>query len=95
MSPESSYIRVPLWFALVCVLVCLPALAMPFLPGMEYARSVLGPLYGFFPVYVCAAALCAWLSWRRGRRDVAWVLVALVLISDAGVIFLADGYGIQ
>lgn len=44
MSPESSYIRVPLWFALVCVLVCLPALAMPFLPGMEYARSVLGPL---------------------------------------------------
>lgn len=37
-----------------------------------------------FPVYIVLSAVSAWLCWSR-RRTMAWLLLALMLLTDAGL----------
>lgn len=88
--PEASR---PLWFAVLCVAVCLPALVLPFMDGMAQVREALGVLFNLFPVYVCASALCAWIC-RPQRPELAWILLALALLAYLAIILLARSYGL-
>lgn len=82
----------PLWFSAICIVMCLPALLLPFAGGMEPVRQALGVLFTLFPVYVCSSALCAWLCMPQ-RRDVAWILIALAALAYLALTLLARSYG--
>lgn len=84
--------RRPLWFAVLCVALCVPAFVLPLVKGMDAVREALGELFTYFPVYVCASALCAWLSYAR-RRDVSWILTGVVLLSYLAIYLLYCSYG--
>lgn len=94
MSALETYaVKRPLWFACLCIAVCVPAFFMPFMEGMEDVRAVLGELFTYFPVYVCASALCAWLSYGR-KTYVAWILIAVLALSYLSIWLLARSYGL-
>ena len=81
--------RIPGWFIAVCVLVCVPALFLPFLPDMEAVKEKLGMLMTFYPVYVICGALCAGMCYVQ-RRAVAWILIGLVVLSHLALFLLSE-----
>ncbi|MDE6311696.1 MAG: hypothetical protein K2L96_07775 [Muribaculaceae bacterium] len=91
--PETYAARRPWWFGCVCVLACVPAFFMPFMEGMEEVRAALGKLFTYFPVYVCASALCAWLSYGR-KTYVAWILIGVLALSYLSIWLLYRSYGL-
>lgn len=83
--------RIPLWFWFVIIVACLPAFFIPFLPGMVYVREQLGILSTLYPVYVAATALCALMCYKQ-RREVAWILVGLMVLAHVAMFFLCSQY---
>ncbi len=74
----------PWWFALIIIVVALPSMA--FIPQASYivdraewlGSSLMGWLY---PAYVVLSGVCAWMCYPA-RRTLAWILVALMVITD-------------
>ena len=79
--------RTPWWFIVIILLVALPTVT--FIPQaaevVEQARW-LGTAYmgWLYPAYVVISGICAWMCYPR-RRALAWILVALVLLTDIGL----------
>lgn len=75
--------RHPWWFTVLIVLAAAPMLLFP---GMETAaEGQMGTLMWLFPVYMVIASVCAWVCYPD-RRELAWILLALMALSDIGVI---------
>lgn len=83
----------PLWFGAVVFLAAAPAAVMPFVPGFDAVADSLGMLWTLYPIYVVATAICACLSYTR-RREVAWILVAVMLLAHTALILLAREYAV-
>lgn len=78
---------VPGWMTALIVILCLPGLFLPFLPGMEQASAQLGQLFNFFPLYLLAAAVCALIAYKQ-RPELTWILLAIMVLSYIAVISL-------
>ena len=43
----------------------------------------------FYPVYVLAAGICAWLSYGR-RPEVTWIILVLLILTHAAMWLLVN-----
>lgn len=89
MKPQD---RPPLWFALVVIATLLPLLAWPWImistmTGAPSAHDMRFILIMAFPIYAIASAWLAYRSFRR-RSDLAWVLIAMLILSYAALAWL-------
>ena len=80
--------RIPWWFVVLCVILALPVFFIPLYDDMAVLRDTLGWLDTYYPVYIVAALLCALLCYPR-RREVAWILIGIVIISHMSLIALS------
>lgn len=72
----------PVWFILILVVVAMPGLTAPLLSAALPAGSMeLSAMFKLYPLYALAAAWFACICYRQ-RTTVAWILVALLLLSD-------------
>ncbi len=72
--------KTPLWVTVVIIICMLPVLAFPSLLSMTAADSTARTFVWFYPFYVIASGVCAWICWPQ-RRDVMWILLALMVLS--------------
>jgi len=86
-SPSSTR-RVPVWFAVICIIAALPVLAFPsVLSSAQEAHSLFIRLW---PVYAIASSWLAWSVYFQ-RRPLAWILIVLTLMSHTAIFALAFG----
>lgn len=97
---ENDKTPIPLWFKLMVIVLTLPAAGFPILVSaadtVQSASSVF-PAIGeenpvrllawLYPAYMAASAICSWMCWRQ-RREMSWILLALMLLSTASVYYL-------
>ena len=75
---------VPVWM-LVAIIVCmLPALAFPSLLAKTVSDSPARILAWFYPFYVIASGVCAYICYPE-RREVSWILLVLMILSHAAM----------
>lgn len=74
----------PWWFTLLLILLVLPAFGLPWLLVSAPEGSLLMMLIRLFPFYLVASAICAWYAYPQ-RRDVAWILVAMMIITSSAL----------
>lgn len=79
--------RRPWWFTALLIVVVLPAFGLPWLLADAPKDSLLANLIKWFPAFLLLAAFCAWFSYPQ-RRDVAWILVALMVLSAVSLYIL-------
>ncbi|MDE5655903.1 MAG: hypothetical protein K2I19_02345 [Muribaculaceae bacterium] len=72
--------RVPRRFLVVTILFMLPVLGFPTLLGKCSDDSPLTSFVWFYPLYVLAAGICALMCYRD-RRELAWILLAIMLLT--------------
>ncbi len=77
----------PWWFWVVVVLAAVPMFAALGLTDMTGADDTLRFLARLYPVYIVLSGICAGVTYRD-RPLLAWILVVLMLLSDAGIISL-------
>ena len=73
-------LKTPAWVTVVIIICMLPVLAFPTLLSMTGADTPARLLVWFYPFYVIASGVCAWICWPQ-RRDVMWILLALMVLS--------------
>lgn len=79
----------PLYMKIIIIVAALPVLAFPWLLSADRAGGTENEaLVWFYPIYVLAAALCAWIVYGR-RPELSWILVVLMLLTHAGIWYLA------
>lgn len=75
------------WFRLLVIVLALPLAGYPaLLSGADDADPALSTLVWLYPAYVVCAAVCAWMCYPR-RKDVAWILLALMLLTQIGMYY--------
>ena len=77
--------RRPAWLLIVIILLTLPLFAFPTLlgmikPGDQTAQSMVW----LYLIYVPLTDYLAWICWPQ-RRTIAWVLLALLLMSHCAI----------
>lgn len=77
----------PWWFTTLLVILVLPAFSMPWVLSDAPDGTLLYKLIKWFPAFLLLAALCAWFSYPQ-RRDVAWILVALIILASISLFAL-------
>ena len=78
--------RRPWWFTALLIVLVLPSFGMPWVLSDAPQGSLLAALIKWFPAYLLLSAVCAWMAYPQ-RRDVAWIIVALMILSS--IAFLA------
>ena len=80
----------PLWFKILVIVMMLPAAGFPLLVSAlsSDADDTVKLLVWFYPAYMIASGVCARMCYVD-RREVSWVLIALMLASTAGTYWLA------
>ncbi|MDE6240085.1 MAG: hypothetical protein K2M54_08910 [Muribaculaceae bacterium] len=73
-------LKTPAWVTVVIIICMLPVLAFPTLLSMTGADTPARLFVWFYPFYVIASGVCAWICWPQ-RRDVMWILLALMVLS--------------
>lgn len=74
--------RRPIWVAIVAIACILPLGLYPAVIGRVAPESAL--LVKLYPAYVLASGWLAWLCWPR-RREMYWILLALLLLSHVAM----------
>ena len=72
--------KVPAGVTVVIIICMLPVLAFPTMLSMTMPDSLARTFVWFYPFYVIASGVCARICWRQ-RRDVTWILLALMVLS--------------
>ena len=85
--PDSP--RTPWWFTLLLIIVS--AATLFFCSQASQVLSAAGWLAPdftawFYPAYVVIAAVCSWICFPT-RRTLAWILFALIVLSDVALFF--------
>lgn len=75
----------PLWYKLIVIAACLPVLMYPKL--LSIANGQFSIFLTLYPAYVIAAGICAWICYPD-RKEVAWILIILLLMTHAAMWFL-------
>lgn len=79
----------PLWAKLLIIASALPVLAYPWLLSASAADTEERTFLWFYPIYVVASVICAWICWPE-RREVYWILIVLMLLTHAAIFFLIN-----
>lgn len=79
--------RRPWWFTTLLILLVLPAVGMPWVLADGPHGSMLDTLIRLYPLYLVASAVCAWIAYPQ-RRDVAWILTSLMILSALALFML-------
>lgn len=79
----------PWWFKLIVLLCSLPIFAFPFLLADAPDDGMAHNLVLLYPAYVIVSAICALICYGR-RPEVSWILVALMVLTDAGMWVLVN-----
>lgn len=77
--------RRPWWFTTLLILLVLPAFGLPWMLVSAPHGSLLMTLIKFFPLYLAGSAIAAWKIYPW-RRDVAWILVALMILTSSALV---------
>lgn len=82
--------RSPWWFAVLLILVALPALFLN--NAAARALSDSGWIASdfttwLFPAYIIISSFSAWICYPN-RRTLAWILFFLVLLTDLALVFI-------
>lgn len=77
----------PAWFAIVTVVAALPVFQLPVLLGNCGDGTDLKIWLMLYPVYVVAAAWVAWRSYAV-RPVLAWIIIALMLLTHAAIFLM-------
>lgn len=81
---------VPWWFKTIVILLMLPLLAYPaMLAAMPDEQSLIW-LMKFYPFYVVASGICAWMVYRHNPMA-AWILIGLLILSHLSMFYLTFG----
>ncbi|MBD5216689.1 MAG: hypothetical protein HDS78_09305 [Bacteroidales bacterium] len=80
----------PLWVKIVIIVAMLPVLSFPWMLAASRGAGVeMDAFLWFYPVYVLAAGICAWVVYGR-RPELTWILIALLLLTHAGMWYLVS-----
>ena len=71
----------PRWFTLLCIVSVLPIGLTPAMIASARQGSPMGTLSLLFPIFLVASACLAWHCYRD-RRDLAWILLAMSLLTS-------------
>ena len=78
--------KVPVWFSILVIIAVLPLGAyLLLLEAMPAAESSSRTLLWLYPPYVLLAAFCSWRAYGLGRREVAWIVLILLLLTHAAI----------
>ena len=79
--------RTPWWMGMIIAAMMIPALILPFsMNGISDDPTVKYLTY-FYPAYVIATGICAWMCYPQ-RKTLAWILLVLMLLSHAAMLML-------
>ena len=85
MMPENA---IPAWMKVLIVALALPVAGFPLLLADAPDEGAVRLLVWLYPAYVAASAVCAWICYGQ-RREVTWILLALMALSHFSVYYLA------
>lgn len=81
--------KTPLWFKIIVIVLMLPLIGFPtLLTGMGELDDTVRMLLWLYPLYVLVTGICATMCYPS-RRELAWILLAVMLLSHAGIYYLA------
>ena len=87
MSPVTPLKRAPWWFITLMVLLALPLFSLLYLVNHTPEGSIDRVLAWLFPLYAVLSAVCACICYPD-RRELAWILAALLAASDVCMLLL-------
>ena len=77
-----------LWFRILLIVLALPAFAYPtLLADGGSGNPTMRTLLWAYPLYVLGTVVCAWACYPA-RKEVAWILAALLLLSQIAIFYL-------
>lgn len=88
MTPSERNLPTPLWFKILTIILMLPAAGFPLLLSTAGADSPIKLLLWLYPAYVIVSGVCAIMCYQS-RNEISWILLALMLLSHAGIYYLA------
>lgn len=80
--------KTPWWMLVVIIVAALPVLQLPFLLSGS-GEDTPTPMLWLYPLYVVVAAYLAYQCYGE-RRAMAWILIALMLLSHAAMWMLVN-----
>lgn len=82
--------KTPWWMTLIIIVLMIPAFAfLPPVISQAPGEEIPLALLWLYPAYVIAAGICAWLVYPQ-RKAIAWILVALLVLSHLGMWWLVS-----
>jgi hypothetical protein len=84
--------KMPIWLTAILIIAMLPLLAFPIMLTSTPSDSPARTLAWFYPAYIIVSALCARMCYAQ-RREVTWILIILMLLSDVSMWLLTTTYG--
>ncbi len=79
--------RTPWWMGVIIVVAMIPALFLPFYTNGISDDPTVKYLTYFYPAYVIATGICAWMCYPQ-RKALAWILLVLMLLSHCAMLLL-------
>ncbi len=71
----------------IIVVAMIPALFLPFYTNGISDDPTVKYLTYFYPAYVIATGICAWMCYPQ-RKALAWILLVLMLLSHCAMLLL-------
>jgi len=80
--------KMPIWIKALIVLMMLPVAGFFLLLTGLPADHTVRMLIWFYPAYIIASGVCAWMCWKQ-RPEITWILLLLMLLSTLSIYYLA------
>lgn len=90
MSVPTPKLRLPLWVALLLLLLIMPAFMFPAMlqSAMSSGNDTVKTLVMFYPIAVILYGIVSWLCYVKDRLTVFWVLVVMMALTDVMMFLL-------
>lgn len=84
MSLPTPHIHLPIWVAMLLLVLILPAFAFPAMlqSSMASGDDMVKTLVMIFPIAVILYGIVSWLCYVRDRKLVFWILVVMMALTD-------------
>lgn len=81
--------KTPWWVTAIIIVAMLPALVLPLSANTIPDSGTPRYLLWFYPAYVIATGVCAYITYPE-RRYLTWILLVLLLMSHAAMAILLN-----
>lgn len=94
MSLPTPKLRLPLWVALLLLVLILPAFAFPAMlqTAMASGDDTVKTLVMMYPIALLLYGIVSWLCYVKDRRLVFWILVVMMALTDAMMLVICPVY---